>query len=96
MSKMASYYSDGGRNAEATSWMNRAGALTPDIARNSMAKQSSYDTTPVAVKAPELAAFSAPTQSNVEMAAPDQVGAGIFTMNRKKEQQQDLPVPVGV
>ena len=96
MSKMASYYSDGGRAAEATNWMNRAGSLTPAIAQNSMARQSSYDTTPVAVKAPELAAFSAPSQPDVEMAAPDQVGAGIFTMNRKKEQQQDLPVPVGV
>ena len=93
---MASYYADGGRNAEATNWMNRAGSLTPDIARNSMARQSAYDTAPVAVKAPELAAFSAPSQPDVQMAAPDQVGAGIFTMNRKKEQQDQLPVPVGV
>lgn len=95
MSKMASYYSDGGRAGEATDWMNRSGSLTPAIAQNSMARQSSYDTTPVAVKAPELSAFSAPSQPDVQMAAPDQVGAGIFTMNRKKE-QQDLPVPVGV
>lgn len=94
MSKMASYYSDGGRVGEATSWMNRAGSLTPAIAQNSMAKQSAYDTTPVAVKAPELSAFSAPSQPDVTMATPDQVGTGIFTMNKKKE-QQDL-VPVGV
>lgn len=94
MSKMASYYSDGGRVNEATNWMNRAGSLTPAIAQNSMAKQSSYDTTPVAVKAPELSAFSAPSQPDVTMATPDQVGTGIFTMNKKKE-QQDL-VPVGV
>lgn len=91
-SKMASYYSDGGRTGEATNWMNRAGSLTPDIARNSMAKQSSYDTSPVAVKAPELAAFSAPTQPDVAVATPDQVGAGIFTMNRKKEQREQVPV----
>ena len=96
MSKMASYYADGGRNAEATNWMNRAGSLTPAIAQNSMARQSSYDTAPVAVKAPELAAFSAPSQPDVQMAAPDQVGAGIFTMNRKKEQQDQLPALVGV
>lgn len=95
MSKMASYYSDGGRTAETTNWMNRAGSLTPAIAQNSMARQSSYDTSPVAVKAPELAAFSAPSRPNVEVAVPDQVGAGIFTMNRKKE-QQDSQVPVGV
>lgn len=91
-SKMASYYADGGRTADATNWMNRAGSLTPEIARNSMAKQSAYDTSPVAVKAPELAAFSAPTQPDVAVATPDQVGAGIFTMNRKKEQQEQLPV----
>ena len=95
MSKMASYYSEGGRTAEATNWMNRAGSLTPAIAQNSMARQSSYDTAPVAVKAPELAAFSAPSQPDVEVAVPDQVGAGIFTMNRKKA-QQDIQVPVGV
>ena len=96
MSKMASYYSDGGRAAEATNWMNRAGSLTPAIAQNSMARQSSYDTTPVAVKAPELSAFSAPSQPDVTVATPDQVGAGIFTMNRKKE-QKEIPValPVG-
>ena len=91
-SKMASYYADGGRTAEATNWMNRAGSLTPEIARNSMAKQSAYDTTPVAVKAPELSAFAAPTQPDVTVATPDQVGAGIFTMNRKKEQQDQVPV----
>lgn len=94
MSKMASYYADGGRTGEATNWMNRAGSLTPEIAKNSMAKQSAYDTTPVAVKAPELSAFSAPSQPDVTVATPDQVGTGIFTLNRKKE-QQDLPLPVG-
>lgn len=96
-SKMAGYYADGGRTANATNWMNKAGSLTPEIARNSMAKQSAYDTSPVAVKAPELAAFSAPTQPDVAVATPDQVGAGIFTMNRKKEQQEQVPtlVPAG-
>lgn len=87
LSKMAGYYSDAGRTSEATSFMNRAGSLTPAIAQNSMAKQSAYDTTPVAVRAPQLTAFTAPTQPDVTVAPETgQVGSGIFTMNRKKEQ----------
>ena len=55
-------------------------------------KVSKQKLTPVAVQAPELAAFSAPTQPEVQVATPDQVGAGIFTMNRKKEHQEQVPV----
>lgn len=93
--KMAGYFSDGGRTADATNWMNKAGALTPNIAANSQSKQSTYDTTPVAVQAPTLSAFEAPSQPDV-VSTPNngQVGSGIFTMNRKKE-QQDLALPVG-
>lgn len=96
-SKMAGYYADGGRTAEAQSFMGRAANLTPSIAQNSMAKQSAYDTTPVAVKAPELAAFSAPSQPDAAVVPENgQVGTGIFTMNRKKEQvQQPVALPVG-
>ena len=96
-SKMAGYYSDAGRTGEATNFMNRAGGLTPQIAQNSMAKQSAYDTTPVAVKAPTLTAFAEPTQPDVAVAPESgQVGTGIFTMNRKKEQvQQPVALPVG-
>ncbi len=93
--KMAGYFSDGGRTSDATNWMNKAGALTPNIAANSQSKQSAYDTTPVAVQAPTLSAFEAPSQPDV-VSTPNngQVGSGIFTMNRKKE-QQDLALPVG-
>lgn len=93
--KMAGYFSDGGRTADATNWMNKAGALTPNIAANSQSKQSTYDATPVAVQAPTLSAFEAPSQPDV-ISTPNngQVGSGIFTMNRKKE-QQDLALPVG-
>lgn len=93
--KVAGYFSDGGRTADATNWMNKAGALTPNIAANSQSKQSTYDTTPVAVQAPTLSAFEAPSQPDV-VSTPNngQVGSGIFTMNRKKE-QQDLALPVG-
>lgn len=96
-SKMAGYYADGGRTGEATTFMNKASSLTPQIAQNSMAKQSAYDTTPVSVKAPDLAAFAAPSQPNVAVTPEDgQVGTGIFTMNRKKEAvQQPVALPVG-
>lgn len=97
LSKMAGYYSDGGRTAQATDYMNRAGALTPKIAQASMARQSSYDTTPVAVQAPQLAAFQAPTTpESTTTPNPDQLGAGIFTLNRKKEQvETPVALPVG-
>lgn len=95
--KMAGYYSDAGRTGEATDFMNRAGSLTPQIAQNSMAKQSAYDTAPVAVQAPQLTAFADPSQPNVAV-APDsgQVGTGIFTMNKKREQTATpVSLPVG-
>lgn len=97
LTKMAGYYSDGGRNAEATNFMNRAGSLTPSIAQNSMAKQSAYDTTPVAVQAPQLSAFQAPTTPDSTVTPnPNELGAGIFTLNRKKEQvETPVALPVG-
>lgn len=97
LSKIAGFYADGGRTAQATDYMGRAGALTPEIARNSSARQSAYDTTPVAVQAPQLTAFAAPSQPDVTV-TPDsgQVGSGIFTMNRKREQQEaPIALPVG-
>jgi hypothetical protein len=97
LQKMAGYYGDAGRTNEAVTYMNRAGSLTPQIAQNSNAKQSTYDTTPVAVQAPQVTAFAAPTQPDVTVATPNEVGAGIFTMDRKKEEQADVPqlLPVG-
>lgn len=97
LGKMAGYYGDAGRTNEAVGFMNRAGSLTPEIARNSTARVSNYDTAPVQVQAPQIAAFQAPTQPDVAMATPDQVGSGIFTMNRKKEQiETPQLVPAGV
>jgi hypothetical protein len=97
--KMAGFYGDVGNTAASNDWMNRAGALTPDIAANSRTQVSPYDTTPVVVHAPNLTAFAPPTQPNVTTAPSDgQVGSGIFTMTdtRRKKDAAPAPVPVGV
>lgn len=98
-SKMAGFYGDAGRTAEANTWMSRAGSLTPSIAANSANRVSAYDSTPVAVKAPELTAFAAPTQPNVVTTPSDgQVGSGIFTMTdrrRDREAAQQAPALIG-
>lgn len=91
LGKMAGYFGDAGRTNEAVTYMNRAGSLTPQIAQNSTARQSAYDTAPVAVQAPQVTAFATPTQPDVTVATPDQIGSGIFTMDRKKEEQQ-IPI----
>lgn len=93
--KMAGFYGDAGDTGNATSWMNRAGDLTPEIAANSRTQVSPYDTTPVTVKAPELTAFSGPTQPNVVTAPDGQVGSGIFTMTDNRRRRQTA-APVGV
>lgn len=97
--KMADYYGDAGRVPEATSWMNRAGELTPQIASNSRTQQSAYDTKPVQVAAPQLTDFAAPSQPNVAVAPQDgQVGSGIFTMSRRGDERErrENPVPVAL
>lgn len=100
--KMADYYGDAGRVPEATSWMSRAGELTPQIATNSRTQQSTYDTKPVQVSAPQLTDFAAPSQPNVAVAPQDgQVGSGIFTMSRRgddrerRENQVPVALPAG-
>lgn len=97
--KMAGYYGDAERTAEATDWMNKAGSLTPKIAQNSRMQQSAYDTKPVQVKAPELTAFAEPSQPEMATApANGQVGSGIFTMSRReREQENQVPnaLPAG-
>lgn len=94
--KLAGYYGDGGDVARANEFMGKAGSLTPSIAANSKTAVSAYDNTPVAVQAPQLTAFAAPTQPNVATIPENgQVGSGIFTMNRKKEQQNPSALPVG-
>jgi hypothetical protein len=97
--KMAGFYGDAGNTTAANDWMNRAGALTPDIAANSKTQVSPYDTTPVIVHAPNLTAFAPPTQPSVTTAPSDgQVGSGIFTMGdtRRRKDTAPAPVPVGV
>lgn len=90
--KMAGYYGDAGKTATANDFMAKAGALTPQIAANSKTQVSNYDTTPVAVQAPQLTAFAAPTAPTVGVAPVDgQVGSGIFTLNKRKD---DSAVPV--
>lgn len=96
--KMAGYYGDAGDTGNADSFMARAGALTAPIAANSRTQVSPYDTTPVAVQAPQLTAFAGPTQPNVLAAPSDgQVGSGIFTMTRNKKSAPELtPAAAGV
>ena len=93
--KMAGFYGDVGNTAATNDWMARAGALTPEIAANSMTQVSQYDNTPVAVQAPRLTAFSGPTQPSVTT-APGQVGSGIFTMTDPRRKKEPSLVPVGV
>lgn len=87
---MAGYYGDVGDEANANSWMNRAGELTPKIAANSRTQVSPYDTAPVVVKAPELTAFAGPTQPSVTTAPGGQVGSGIFTMSDRRRREPAL------
>ena len=84
-SKMAGYYGDAGRTAEANTWLSRAGSLTPSIAADSASRVSAYDSTPVAIKAPQLTAFAEPSQPNVVTSPSDgQIGSGIFTMTDRR------------
>lgn len=97
-SKMAGFYGDAGMTGQRDDFMGRAGALTPTIAGNSKAVTSRYDTTPVAVAAPQLTAFAAPSAPDVASVPQDgQVGSGIFTMSRKRPEQVAVPTaaPVG-
>lgn len=95
--KMAGYYGDADMTPQRDDFMSRAGALTAPIASNSKTQVSPYDTTPVAVTAPQLTAFAGPTQPNVLAAPQDgQVGSGIFTMTRNKKQPELTPAPAGV
>lgn len=97
-SKMAGFYGDVGDTANSNSWMNRAGALIPEIAANSKTQVSPYDTTPVVVHAPNLTAFDTSTQPSVITAPAGQVGSGIFTMtdSRRRKDAAASPAPVGV
>lgn len=96
LGKIAGFYGDAGQTAQANDYLARAGALTPTIAANSRSTVSSYDTTPVNVKAPELTAFAGPTQPNLSSIPQDgQVGSGIFTMSKRRDQNTPMSAPVG-
>lgn len=90
--KMAGYYSQADRTADANQWLDRAGALTSRIAQNSRTQLSNYDRTPVKVKAPEIAAFADPTQPNaISVPSDGQVGSGIFAItDRKRTKEPEL------
>lgn len=95
--KMAGYYGSAEMEPQRNEWMNRAGALTPEIAANSRTQVSNYDTSPVTVKAPELTAFSGPTQPNViagDSAERGRVGSGIFTISDQRRRREQAPVGV--
>lgn len=93
--KMAGFYGDADRTAEANSWLARAGSLTPEIAQNSRTQVSNYDSTPVAVKAPEPTAFANPSQPNAIAAQSNgQVGSGIFAISDRRRER--TPVAAGV
>lgn len=93
--KMAGYYGDAERTADRDVWMSRAGALTPEIATNSNTRVSNYDTTPVAIKAPEITAFADPSQPNAIAAPSDgQVGSGIFSISDRRRERQAAPAGV--
>ncbi len=96
--KMAGFYGDAGDQGNANAWMTRAGELTPRIAANSRTQVSPYDTTPIAVKAPELTAFSGPSQPDVAVAPENgQVGSGIFAItDPRRRREPTVAVPVGV
>lgn len=95
--KMAGYYSDAEQTAPANEWMGRAAAITPEIAANSRSQVSAYDTSPIAVKAPEVTAFAGPTAPSVEVGQSGQVGTGIFTISDRKREKENsrVPLPVG-
>lgn len=102
--KMAGLYGDADMGSQRANWMNKAGGLTPKIARNSRTQLGKYDSAPVEVQAPELTAFSGATQPNIAAPGADQssrgqIGSGIFTMSdrqRERENERRQPAAVGV
>lgn len=94
--KMAGFYRDAERTADADSWMDRAGNLTPKIAENSRTQVSKYDTSPIEVRAPEITAFSGPSQPNI-VTRPDsgQIGSGIFTITDRERRREQQPAFAG-
>lgn len=95
--KMAGYYGSAEQTGNRDWWMNKAGELTPSIAADSKTQVSAYDTTPIAVQAPQLTAFSGPTQPSVmtgDSAERGRVGSGIFTISDQRRRKEQAPVGV--
>lgn len=93
--QLAGYYGDSGDTATAGKYMSEAGAETPSIAANSSTQVTPYDTTPVAVQAPQLTTFAAPSQPNaISAPANGQIGSGIFTLGKKKASDTPATTPV--
>lgn len=85
-SKMAGFYGTAGDTGNASAFMAKAGALTPAIAANTRTAVSNYDTTPVVIHAPNLTAFSAPSQPvTASLPSNGQVGSGIFSLDKRKD-----------
>jgi hypothetical protein len=93
---MSGYYGAAEMAPQAQDYGARSMALTPRIAADSRTQVSQYGGAPIAVKAPELTAFSGNSQPDaIQSPKSGQVGSGIFTIDdeRRREREQ---VPVGV
>jgi len=91
LQKMAGLYSDAGYTGRANEFIGRSSAFTPQIAQNSGAKVSAYNTTPVEVSSPNVSAFSAPEQQ-ASGATEGRLGQGIFSVLDPRRKERDLAV----
>lgn len=87
LQKLAGIYGEAER-PEASTYIAQAGSYAPTIAQNMGAQVSSFDATPVEVKAPDVTAFSAPEQKSMG-ATPNQ-STGVFSLTdpRRRKQEQ--------
>lgn len=92
--KLASLYSEAGRNNDAASYLSQAGAQAPIIAENMGSRVSSYDTSPINVKSADITAFSAPQEQSITATDErrDGGGSGIFSLTdpRRRERRAEL------
>lgn len=93
LNKMAELYGDAGQTATANNWLSQSGALTPQIAQNSVGQVSKYGDTAVPVKAAELSAFADATQPNTAINdGTGGLGAGLFTVGERERRRQQAGV----
>lgn len=79
-SRMAELYSQSGNAGQSNAMLAEAGRFTPQIAANTVTQKASYNTTPSAVTAPSLSAFSGSNQPDVTVSPDRAIGSGIFTI----------------